>query len=131
MNVILEGFILLCGLFFVFLIIRLLVKKKINETNSLIWLIGSIIILVLSVMPETLHILSGLVGIDYPPSLLFLLSILVLLFIVFNQSIQISALSSQLKELTQYISILQMDKEYNEREKNKLCNAAGDKTQVV
>ena len=105
MSDVLRAFILFCGLFFCGSIFYLLIKRKINERNSLFWLIGAFIILALSAAPEILEVFAGIVGVDYPPTLLFTLSILILLLIVFSQSIQISVLNEQLKELTQHVAI--------------------------
>lgn len=99
--------ILICGLLFVGTVFYLLVNKKINERNSLFWLLGALVILALSTMPEILEILAELAGVDYPPTLLFLCSTLIILFITLYQSIQISILQERLKELTQLFAIIQ------------------------
>lgn len=103
----LKIFILLCGIFSVAVVIFLLVKRRINERNSLFWLLSALIILAFSTMPEILNMLAALAGVDYPPTLLFLLSTLILLFITLHQSIQISVLQERLKELTQHVFINQ------------------------
>lgn len=74
------------------------------------WIIGSFVILILSLIPEALQVVADFIGIDYPPSLLFLLSILILLYIVFKHSVQISLLNDRIKELTQHIALLQAQK---------------------
>lgn len=105
MSSILKIFILICGLLFVGVVVSLLVRKKINERNSLLWLVASIFILVLSAIPELLQVLANVIGVDYPPSILFLFSTLILLLVVLSQSIQISGLAEQVKELTQHVAI--------------------------
>lgn len=104
----LKGVIFVCGLISVCAIIFLLVKRRINERNSLFWLFGALIILALSTMPEMLQYMADLAGVDYPPSLLFLLSTLIMLFIILYQSIQISILQDRLRELTQQVAIYHM-----------------------
>ena len=104
----LKLFILLCGLVFVGAVLYLLVKRKINERNSLLWLLGALIILGFSTMPEMLQVLADFAGVEYPPTLLFLFSTLIILFILLFQSIQISELQEHLKELTQLVAIAQM-----------------------
>lgn len=103
----LKIFILLCGIFSVAVVLHLLVKRRINERNSLFWLASALVILAFSTMPEILNILARLTGVDYPPTLLFLLSSLILLFMTLYQSIQISVLQERLKELTQHVAINQ------------------------
>ena len=96
-----------CGLLFVGAVFYLLVKKRINERNSLFWLMGALVILMLSTMPEILEVLANMAGVDYPPTLLFLCSTLVILFITLYQSIQISILQERVRELTQLFAIHQ------------------------
>ncbi|NTW05187.1 MAG: DUF2304 domain-containing protein [Peptococcaceae bacterium] len=106
MDVEVKVVILFVGIIFVLAVLRLLVKGKINERNSLLWLLGSLVILVLSSMPDALDVVARAVGVHYPPTLLFLLSILVILFILLYQSIQISILQGKCNELAQQLSIL-------------------------
>lgn len=98
-------FILLCGIGFFSGTIYLLVKRKINERNSIFWLLGSFIIFAISAAPNILENVSNFMGIDYPPALLFLLSTLVLLYILLLQNIQLSKLTEQVKELAQQFAI--------------------------
>ncbi|PKM87984.1 MAG: hypothetical protein CVU87_08545 [Firmicutes bacterium HGW-Firmicutes-12] len=112
-----KGFIIVLGLIFVGVIILLLVKRKINERHSLFWLFGAIIILILSTIPEILAVIANLVGVDYPPALLFLIAILVILAITLYQSIQISILQERLRELTQQIAIDRMNNSVIQRQK--------------
>lgn len=97
--------ILFCGIMFTFTVIRLLIKKKISEKMSLLWLIGSMIVFIISVVPSLLDKISQFIGVDYPPSLLFMAGILIILFICLMHSVQISILNNQIKELTQQIII--------------------------
>jgi hypothetical protein len=109
MSSLLKFIIFLSGAIFTFTVIALLVRRKINERNSLVWLTGAILIMIISLNPDLLDWVARQVGVDYPPSLLFLFSILVLLVIVLNQSIQISMLNEKVKVLAQHISINQYE----------------------
>jgi len=101
----LNWFVALLGVFFSGMVFTFLIRKKINEKNTLVWLGCAIIILVLAVNPKLLDRMAAFIGIDYPPALLFLLSVLVLLMLNLYQSIQISVLHDKMKELTQYIAL--------------------------
>jgi hypothetical protein len=70
-----------------------------------VWLIGLGAILTISANPEWLDRLAYLLEIDYPPSLLFLFSNLILLLLVLYQSVQISLLNEKVRQLTQHISL--------------------------
>lgn len=106
------------GVIFVVTVMYLLVKRKINERNSLFWLAGSLIILLLATTPDILEITARIIGVDYPPTLLFLLSILVILFILLYQSIQISVLQEKCRELTQHLAIANFGKKEKRRQEN-------------
>jgi len=93
------------GLLYAGIAMGLLVKKKINERNMIVWIGSCVIILILSVNPEMLDWLAVKVGVSYPPSLLFLFSVLVLLLLTLYQSIQISTLQDKLKELSQFVAL--------------------------
>lgn len=97
--------ILLIGLSFSGTVLFLLVKKKINERNTLIWLGGSAFILIFSLNPKLLDQLVAWTGVDYPPSLLFLFSLLALLVLALYHSIQISVLQEKIQELSQHIAL--------------------------
>ena len=117
MSFIAKGFVFVSGLAFAILIVMLLLKRRINEKNSIIWLIAAAAILLVSANPGMLDWAATRLGITYPPSLLFLFSNLVLLLLVLHQSMQISSLHEKLKQLAQHISIAeQEDRERSEKE---------------
>lgn len=107
MSIALKILILCCGLFFVGIVLYLLVQRRINERHSLLWLFGAVIILLLSILPNSLDIVAGFFHVDYPPALLFLFAILILLIITLYQSIQISILQERLREITQHFTVFE------------------------
>jgi len=97
--------ILALGTGFAISVVHLLIKNKISERNSLIWLLGSVVVFIFSIDPLLLDKIAKSVGVDYPPTLLFLIAILILLFITLYHSVQISTLNAQVRELTQQFAI--------------------------
>lgn len=114
--------IILClGSAFTLTVIGLLTKKKITERNSMLWLLGSLMIFIFSIKPYIIDRIAALIGVDYPPTLLFLAAILTLLLINLHHSIQISLLSAQIREITQWLAvkeILEKEKMTEEKEGN-------------
>lgn len=106
MGVTLKLTILMLGMVFVITVIYLLVKRRINERNSFFWLAGALVILLLSTIPDILQIMADISGVDYPPTLLFLLSTLVILFILLYQSTQVSILQERCREMAQQLAIV-------------------------
>jgi hypothetical protein len=101
----LKLFLLACGLAFAAIVVRLLLQRKISERDSIAWMAAAIAILALSAFPQMADKVAKWVGVSYPPSLVFLLSTLVLLLLVLFQSIQISVLNEKLKELAQRVAL--------------------------
>jgi hypothetical protein len=83
----------------------LLINRKFSERESIIWLIGAIGGLIVSIFPKILDTLAIVVGVDYPPSILFLGCTITLFLICLYCSIQIANLNAQVRELTQSIAI--------------------------
>lgn len=101
----LRMFVFAVGFAFSFYIVSLLVRKKISERHTLIWLIFVIVVVSLSIDPYILDLLARRIGVDYPPTLLFLVSMLLLMLVVLYQSIQISTLNEKVKELGQNMAL--------------------------
>lgn len=105
MKSILQIFLLVCALLFSYVVVRLLLKNRISERNSVIWLGGAIVIFLISGNTALFDHVARMLGIDYPPALLFLLSTLVLLLFSLYQTIQITKLSSKIKDISQYLAL--------------------------
>lgn len=95
-------------------------KQRFFEKESFAWVIGSIVMLILAIFPGIVDWFSNLVGIDYGPSLLFFLSIMFILYLLFRQTVQVSLLKEQVKHLGQKIVVL--EKELQEHEENSKDN---------
>ncbi|TYP70099.1 DUF2304 domain-containing protein [Paenibacillus methanolicus] len=108
---VLRWFVLLCGLSFSGIIIRLLLRHKISARNSVVWLLSAAIILGLSAYPSWFNHLAWMLGINYPPTLLFLLSTLVLLVMVLHLSIQLSIMNEKIRQMAQHIAISDLEQQ--------------------
>ena len=88
------------------LVLELIRRGRLKERYSLLWLFSGIVLLVLSLSRSLLEYFSRLIGIYYPPSLLFLIAFVFLLLITLHFSAVISGLSEKNKRLTQDIALL-------------------------
>lgn len=89
-----------------FLVLELIRRGSLKERYSLLWLFSGIVLLVLSSSRSLLEFFSHLLGIYYPPSLLFLIAFVFLLLITLHFSAVISGLSEKNKRLAQEIALL-------------------------
>lgn len=107
MNEMLRLTILSAGGFFFVISLTLLIRKKLNEKIAIIWFFGIFAVLILSIFPQWLNQISDDLGVDYPPSLLYLIAILILFFYNLYQSIKIVEIQRQVKEISQVVSLSQ------------------------
>jgi hypothetical protein len=127
----LKLFLLACGLAFAAAVVRLLLKRKINERNSIAWMAAAVAILVLSAFPQIVDKIAKWVNVSYPPSLIFLFSTLVLLLLVLFQSIQISVLNEKLKELAQRVALYQhLELKPQEQSEHQPAERTGDPSEM-
>jgi hypothetical protein len=89
-----------------FLVFELIRRGRLKERYSLLWLAAGVVLLVLSVFRGLLEAFARLVGIYYPPSLLFLVAFVFLLLITLHFSAVISGLAEKNKHLAQEIALL-------------------------
>ena len=81
-------------------------KNELSIKESFLWTIGGIVGLIFSIFPKGFDGLAKILGIDYPPSLLFLIFIIFLLLLNFRYSKMISIQQVKINELSQQIAII-------------------------
>lgn len=102
----------------IFYIYRNVRKNQMSQDESILWMIGAIFILVLGIWPELIILMANCVGIDYAPSLLFLLACAFLFLFTFRNSQQLSVLKEKNKELIQNSALLEKRIRDLEKERN-------------
>ena len=98
---------IIVSILFFILVIELIRRNKLKEKYAILWLFSSVVLLVFSSSVRLLNKTSKLLGVDYPPSFLFLIAFVFLLFIVFHFSTVISKETERSKILAQKIGLLE------------------------
>jgi hypothetical protein len=106
--------ILIC-VFLVAYVFELVRRKHLSEEYSMGWLITGTSMLILSVSDDAIKWVSGLVGATLFTSTLFFFGLLFLMVICLHFSIRISALTKQVRTLTQHVGILDHEKKVLEK----------------
>jgi hypothetical protein len=94
------------GMFLIGLILWLLVHKKLNEPNAILWIVIGLVIMLAGLFPKMVVRMSKFFYIIYPPALVFTIAIIILLFIVLKLSIQITELTAKLQDMASEAVIL-------------------------
>lgn len=101
--------IILVGVCLISIILRLLVKKKLNESNAVLWIFIGFIIILAGIFPSLVTKLSNFFLITYPPAFVFTVAIIILLFIVLKNTIINSELTAKIQETAMETSILRQE----------------------
>lgn len=91
------------SILFILFILYLVKKEKIDEKYSILWLIFGIIILAISIFPKIIEYIANIFEIYYPPSLLLLLGIIILIIYIVHITIVITKQNKMIIRLNQEI----------------------------
>lgn len=105
------------SLLFMFFIFRMIVKGRLREEYSIIWIFCTIFLLVFAVWRDGIAIIAKLLGIYYPPALIFLGAIFAIIVFLVHLSVVNSKQHRQIKDLAQEIALLK-NKFSEQQEKN-------------
>lgn len=103
---------LIVSLLFIAYVISLVRNRKLRETDSIVWILAGVAILVLAVWVKPLVYFTDLIGAKFPVSTLFFSGLVFLTFISLWMTTRISELTEQVKELAQRVTLMsEEDKE--------------------
>lgn len=96
-------------------IIELVRQRRLKEEYSLLWLATAVALIILSVSRPLLDVLASMVGIFYPPSALFLVAMVFVLFILLHFSTVLTRLAQENKETAQQLALLRWQLEQTQK----------------
>jgi hypothetical protein len=115
MSIILRIILIVLSIITFILCVTSIAKAKMRVANSVVWMLGGIILIIISIFPNLIIGLSNLIGIESPANFVFLVMIFFLLIELFSADKRISELNEKLKNLDHYLAL----KEYNEKNQKK------------
>lgn len=101
-----QIFSLCAGILLLLVVVDFVRRGLLKEKYSVLWIASTIVIIVLSAWKELLHKLASFFGVNYPPSLLFMIALGFVLLILLHYSVVISILTDKNKHLAQEIALL-------------------------
>lgn len=85
-------------------------KKKFSIKESFYWVLAAIVMLILSIFPYSIDVVAKWLNVTYPPSLLFVLCVIFLLYVNFRNSRKIAEQQEKIIELAQELAIVKHEK---------------------
>lgn len=90
---------------FLAFIVRLVRKRRLRAKYSFLWLLVGGAVFLLSVIPNLMEQIASLVGIIYPPAVLFLGAIMLLMFLGVHFSWELSRLEDRTRTLAEELAL--------------------------
>ena len=116
MSVTLRVVLIVCSFIAFFLCIARVKQSKLKIANSIVWMIGSIILILMSIFSNAVLWIANKLGFEAASNCVFFILITFLLIQSFINNMNITELSEKIKELNHYIAL--KEKEENKGEKN-------------
>lgn len=113
MSITLRIILIVCSVFTFIFAINRIKHSKLKIEDSIIWIIGTIVLILMSVFSGLVEWISIQLGFMSPVNFVFIVVIFFLLVVAFNYSIKMSILNEKIKNLNHYIAL----KEYEDKNK--------------
>lgn len=111
MGLILKIIAVVIGITMLYVVGQTTKRKKMNEVQSVFWLIGAVGIIVMGLFPGILSWAADFLGVWWPPSILIFFLLVLMLFLLFNHAQEISILRAEINELSMQLSLLKHERE--------------------
>ena len=109
MSVMLRVFLVICAVVVLAFVVRKIKKAQLSATGSIYWLLLSLGLVVVAVLPQIAFFFSDLLGVQSPSNFVFLAIIALLLIRQFNLQSQVTQLQTKLTALVQEIVLRDTD----------------------
>lgn len=94
------------SLLFLVYIIRLIIKGKLREEYSIVWIASTTLLIVFSFWRDGLDVMAHVMGVYEAPNLVFTAAIFAIFIYLLHLSVVVSKLHNQNKKLAQEIALI-------------------------
>lgn len=113
MSITLRILLIIASTFSFILCLKRIKQSKLKITNSVVWMLGSIALVLMAIFSNAVEWVAIKLGFVAPVNFVFLVMIAFLLMQTFIDNIRISALNEKIKELNHYIALKELEGKNN------------------
>jgi hypothetical protein len=88
-------------------VLRLVLRRRLLVKYASLWLVISVVLVVMAVIPGSLRGLSHLLGFQVPSNLLFFCGFVLLLFVTVQVSVELTGVERRVQRLAEELALLQ------------------------
>ena len=103
--------LIVCSALVLYFVMRKVRKADLEITDSIFWLLLSLLLIIAAIFPGIAYWASGLLGFDSPANFVFLCGIVVLLIRTFTQDRKIATLKRKLTTMAQTEALKDADRD--------------------
>ena len=111
MSPVFQVLLILGAICMTYFIMKKIRQSKLQIEYAIFWIIFSGILLVFSVFPFLVAMMTRAIGMELPVNFIFLLFILILILKAFFQTIETSTLENKVRNLTQRLAIEEKERQ--------------------
>ena len=111
MSPVFQGLLIFGAVLMTYYILKRIRQAKLQIEYAIFWIVFSGILLIFSVFPFLVALMTRAIGMELPVNFIFLLFILILILKAFFQTIETSALENKVRNLTQRLAIEEKDRQ--------------------
>ena len=117
MTITLRVILIIGSLIAFFLCVKRIKQAKLKVSNSVMWMVGCLILILMSIFSNVVEWISVKLGFIAPVNFVFLTMIGFLLIQMFIYNIRISELNEKIKDLNHYIALKENEEQKRAKEK--------------
>lgn len=106
-----------------FFIVELVRRRRLKEEYSVLWTLTALTLLVFSVFPDLLNVLTRAIGAVFASSTLFFVALVFVMLMLLHFSVRISNLERNLTALVQELGLMTVERDTLRRELDKPAEA--------
>lgn len=110
MSAVFQVLLIFGAVLMTYYILKRIRQSKLQIEYAIFWIVFSGILLIFSIFPFLVAMLTRMIGIELPVNFIFLFFILILILKAFFQTIETSALENKVRNLTQRLAIEEKDR---------------------
>ena len=111
MSPVFQGLLIFGAVLMTYYILKRIRQSKLQIEYAIFWIVFSGILLIFSLFPFLVALLTRMIGMELPVNFIFLFFILILILKAFFQTIETSVLENKVRNLTQRLAIEEKDRQ--------------------
>ena len=111
MSAVFQVLLIFGAILMTYFIMKKIRQSKLQIEYAIFWIIFSGILLIFSIFPFLVAMMTRAIGMELPVNFIFLLFILILILKAFFQTIETSALENKVRNLTQRLAIEEKERQ--------------------